>query len=864
MQYLAGWDQMLPELGIKENILRSLFGVWQEYRGLGLYDGQSHAAELLHTLYVSFLSFILPQEYIRWILLLFLWIIGGVGMYFLLKRKIVGALFYLLNFATIQMFYTPFEAFAFHYAALPWLAYTLTNVLIKPTRRNYLIFLIITFLTTPQFYIPTLLIPIALLFFIIIIASGKHVQRLGLMAVIGFLTINAFWLLPFAYGIPKTAPIIMNAKINQMSSSEDLARNRAFSHPKDILLLRGFSLDFEDFDTNGTPIFLMESWRKYLNIPFVIGIQITIAGITLIGLFASLKKSNRLYLPYTILFIFSVFVLSSGIVQQYIPILGEALRFPFTKFSLLFAFSYSTLLVLGIKTISSVPAFELLIGVLLCIQAFPLFTGKLIDSYLQITFPSDYTLLYGYMQNSDKNQRVMVLPQSSYWSWKLYNFHYRGSGFMWFGIPQPLLDRAFDPWSNTNENYYWELSRALYSKDTAGVDMVMRKYDIQYILLDEYITTPNNARSLFVDEIRELLGPPTKTFGKLSLWERLSTTNNFVRLAHNLPTVNPYSWADNDVAYSQLGDYITENGNITYPFRSLFTKRSVNDREFAISETAETITIGSIVESTGASILKSDTIVYDSTVSGDLNPAAVKPCGLLKQGTATARTDNGTLVFESRSKRGCLSFDIPNLSHKYGYIAVVENRHLSGRPMMISFINDTAKHVEVETYLPANKQISASYFVLPPLAPDGMGYTIYLSNDSIGNEPTVNEISQIRIYTMPYNEMVQQKIRNNVTMQQYNNSSFTVSHPNPSLYTVTTMDTGTLILSQSYDSGWIAWSNGKILPHVLVNNWSNGWILGPGTNGTIYIFFWPQLLQFLGFILIPVPFVWIARKFSLQ
>ena len=51
--------------------------------------------------------------------------------------------------------------------------------------------------------------------------------------------------------------------------------------------------------------------------------------------------------------------------------------------------------------------------------------------------------------------------------------------------------------------------------------------------------------------------------------------------------------------------------------------------------------------------------------------------------------------------------------------------------------------------------------------------------------------------------------------------------------------------------------------HVLVNNWENGWTIDPGTNGTIYIFFWPQLLEFLGFALLPIPFlvVWKTKRF---
>ena len=65
-----------------------------------------------------------------------------------------------------------------------------------------------------------------------------------------------------------------------------------------------------------------------------------------------------------------------------------------------------------------------------------------------------------------------------------------------------------------------------------------------------------------------------------------------------------------------------------------------------------------------------------------------------------------------------------------------------------------------------------------------------------------------------------------------------------------------LILSQSYSPGWIAFADGKLLEHVKVNNWANGFQLNrssqsesveSGTDLTVYIIFWPQFLEFLGF-----------------
>jgi len=137
-------------------------------------------------------------------------------------------------------------------------------------------------------------------------------------------------------------------------------------------------------------------------------------------------------------------------------------------------------------------------------------------------------------------------------------------------------------------------------------------------------------------------------------------------------------------------------------------------------------------------------------------------------------------------------------------------------------------------------------------------------------------------------------------LRKWNEGDFQVNHPNPSFYkiqldpkTLNISNSQTLVLSQSYHPGWKAFTiekkqllkfkNWKLkIPkmkilggHVLINNWQNGWLLGEELSSqyeelldieksvndnqplnlstsqspslTIYLFFWPQLLEYLGF-----------------
>jgi len=91
----------------------------------------------------------------------------------------------------------------------------------------------------------------------------------------------------------------------------------------------------------------------------------------------------------------------------------------------------------------------------------------------------------------------------------------------------------------------------------------------------------------------------------------------------------------------------------------------------------------------------------------------------------------------------------------------------------------------------------------------------------------------------------------------------------------------TVVLNESYENRWFVMTRTNTFPfwkpvgtHVLVNNWANGWVLEPSVishqpsdclnaedckSTTLVIFFLPQLLQWLGFALLPLPFLFAQR-----
>ncbi|MDP1722565.1 MAG: hypothetical protein Q8L37_05130 [Candidatus Gottesmanbacteria bacterium] len=1025
--WLTGWDNLHPEFDFFLNVKRSLFAVWQEYQGVGLLGGMGHAADLPRQLMLWTASLVLPAQLLRWAWTFSMLLAGPLGVYALVKSilinpgsrvppsqnasdghsnlgmtttlpALVAAIFYLFNLATVQVFTAPFDAFVTHYGILPWLLWINWEFLHAPSRKTLLFVAIINIIGMTHAYIPTLFLVYLILLSILCIsvlirAFGKTtITRIVSLGLVTF-CINAFWLLPFAHFTITKSPVTVGAKINTMATEEIYLQNKAFGDIQNVATLKSYWYDTADYNpTSGTLEPVLGYWRDLDRNNWMTWVRYgLVAFIFFGGIIALSQKQTRVWGALGIVAIGMVavdtppFLWMIDWLRGNVPLFSQFFRFPFTKWGIALALSYSIWLGIGVwwildklKAYSSkiIPVCVVLIPTSLAIiGAIGMLQGQLVSPKFKLTIPGEYFQLFTKLKTLPQG-RIANLPQNTFWGWTYYRWGYSGSGFLWYGIENPIMDRAFDVWTREGEQYYWELSRAIYSKNTIAFDAVLAKYDVRYILLDESIISPSSDRGLFIGETKELLAqiPEMKNIvqiGTLTLYERTDrVSKSFVSLKSNLPTVSPaYRWTDHDVAYGELGDYIVRDNkqktisslDYTYPFRSLFTKRSVDplrrsdseasEREFTVTETPDTITIGSISEATSASILKANQTVYDSTKSaparnasrsdagGDLTAENVQQCGVLREGVATAKEEYedikptqppGTipgiklsnqinfLRFTSRNQRGCLSFSAGNLPHRDGYLIAVESRHIAGRPLLFSLINQTAKHVELETYLDESKVESLlqrrtslwlekskveewqmDYFILPPLAPDGLGYTVYLSNDAIGKQESVNDIKSIKFYRMPYQELISMRTGNPQPQGQALSVGVDiVSHPNPAYYLAKldpapqgNIQPATLILSQSFDPGWTAWEKTSTFPylrqlkdHVLVNNWANGWKLNNtrhtsktrNTNKiepsvattynlqpvTIVLFFLPQLLEWLGLAFLPIPFlfVWYTKK----
>ena len=608
--WLTGWDSTQPELNFRAHAARLLTAVWQEYRGLGALDGMAHTANIVHLAYTWILSHLMQPNLIRYVFLMLMHAVGGMGVYKLILHLIhnkryltnqitalLGALFYLVNPATIQMFFTPLELFAIHFGFLPWLLLALIRFLESGKRKDALWFLILNVLAVSQAHVPTIFAVYAMASATVVLFHLMHRPRFFKRALVGIaviFSVNAFWGLPYVYSAIQSAPVITSAKINRLSSPEIILRNRAYGDFKSVALMRGFSLDYGDWSEEGKFDFQMKSWREHLFSPRVETVGWVLFAIATLGLISVVKGRWKKGYPFVALFAIGFVTLGSQIpvisllsdaLNRYVPFYEEAFRFSFTKFSILYALAFSVLFSLGVRKIHSFVRLPWVAGVVsagilvaLFFLGLPAFKGQFFYEKLKVTIPQEYFSIFAYFNQEGRGGRIALLPQPSLFGWEFTRWGYRGSGFIWQGIANPTLHRAFDPWSSQSETYYNELVLAINGLSSERLLRVFAKYDVAFVLFDESVIAPGQGdKILKQSQTQQLLDQ----IGADLVWEegvlKLYDVRNLVGQRGFVYAPQTFADAQGQTTYGKLdvlfakhGTYLpVGNHTLIYPFADL-------------------------------------------------------------------------------------------------------------------------------------------------------------------------------------------------------------------------------------------------------------------------------------------------------
>lgn len=967
--WLSGWDTLHPEFNFPLNFERIINGVWREEQGLGAVAVHSHMSELPRYIFLWIFSLLFPLSTLRYLYIFLCFILGPLGIYYFLQHifsnkegihKIInasaflGALAYIFNIATLHQFSVPFEMFPTQYAFLPWLFLTVTRFLQTGKRNELLYFALITFLATPMAYAAQLwyayfsgLILYISLFVFQTNHSSKTKIKLALIPIVVTILINSFWLFPHLYELTDTASWVPRAHVNELFSEQMFAYNKARGTIADVAILRGSLYDWEKFDgSKFIPLF--DEWGGYMDQAAILAVGYIVFGAVMIGVIVSLARKNTIaiaMLPVGLMAAVALMNMNApfdmvfGPLRDHFPLFREALRSPYTKFSIILLFSYCFYFSYAFKSFIEHAGrtrkyIVAITAVLLVFYMLPFFQGKLIDPAMRIKLPQEYFELFDYFKKQPKEERIATAPYQTFWAWEYYRFGYQGAGFLWFGLPQPLLTRDFDRWNPNNENYYWEISHAVYSNNFQEVEKVLTKYRVSWLILDQNTISPDTPQALYFEKITGLFDQSqlirqAKKFGNILVY-RVDLPNkakSFTYSEKATPVSSTYTWNNQDQTYQDSGDYISgDNNGVVYPFPSLFSGKRQEEKEFSITETPNSYLLAPktlVSTSTSPYILTAPTssdelikvnenttgklqsaspilmadgkqltngqdysfpslpsiqvaipkiaglFTFDTKRDINLRALSEQRCDRFKTGnTSRFMIDNTFLRLTSLDASNCLDLSMPNLPHRYSYLVTVETRNISGSPLLFSVINKTTGRTEIQTYLPTSSSQTTSTFVIPPLDPYGVGYSLLFDNIAIGIDKVSNDIGRITLQPFPYRFV----------------KDIRLTPPN-----VTTNPI--LIHAENFDRGWLAYETpnqlsrlfpilfGKRLTdHVLVNNWANGWkipqefsssqnsvisdqLKNPTTDNRqlITIVYWPQYLEYVGFGLLGLSLIFIAH-----
>ncbi len=245
-----------------------------------------------------------------------------------------------------------------------------------------------------------------------------------------------------------------------------------------------------------------------------------------------------------------------------------------------------------------------------------------------------------------------------------------------------------------------------------------------------------------------------------------------------------------------------------------------------------------------------DPQIYDFEKEGK---GTLGNCDVLKRGVA-----NKSSEIYTADGRGavCDYLVMGELDTRLSYLLRVQGDNIEGRSLKFFLYNTGSKRNDIEYLM--DKHNFDQTFGLLPWSWDGY-YTLNIETRSFG-QSAENRVKPVEVRWFPLEQIAGAKIIGEKSENESNLKIVGVEKTGTWLYRVTVEGSGLLKLSQGYDKGWIgieSFDFAQDLRHVKVDGWANGWEVSQ--SGEMIIFYWPQLLECLGFVFLGVTILWIWR-----
>ena len=527
-KYLLSNDNYSPELNPKLTILRSLISpAWRSYRVLG-FASDSEQADIFRAGLLGTIGLITGNNVAGQIYYFLSLIVGAFSMAFFIREMLsisklrrynnwgflLGGIFYISTLWTVWTFYQSMAPFVTNFGFLPLLLLLIYRYIKDGSPQNALWLFIASILFTGTCVIATLFIVDIVLIGLFVcfwsiyswgnwrIVLGKILKTMGI-----FIITQLFWILPFIHYTFTNSSSIIGSSVNRSITNSviDLETDMQTA----INTARFYSRVLTDSNGNGYLYPMSEDYGHY---DFYKVISLIPAFFAVLGFFFALWKKNWKFVFFFAITFGAWFLIKvtnppfGGIftfLQEHIPLFKQVLRWPSSKLYEIFLICVDICAVLGffyfvsfLKSFTKNKKAKLFISMTLGIlvtastlfyMEYP-FLGNMFSKTALVNLPSEYYDLQKYMLENDTAGRIYYAPPSNENYFRIYDWGFRGSQFISYIVPNPVMDLSTAIGSSYGETAVQDMEKAFKAGDVLKFEMLLQQYDAKYILVDRSIS----------------------------------------------------------------------------------------------------------------------------------------------------------------------------------------------------------------------------------------------------------------------------------------------------------------------------------------------------------------------------------------
>ena len=537
--------------------MRSLLTTWRDYRGLGVVS-DSEVTDIWRNLYYFFGQFVIPNNLLEQLYYLFTLNLGVLTTYKLgehiFKRAnkdkllsrysglfgFLAAFFYLFNINTLSVFYFPMLMFVARFYALPVTVYVLIRIMDTPkiSTKKMIMYVALLLISSVTFIVPTVFITMLMVVFMVGLSRWEHYRRV-VLALIIFILINFYWLLPFVNYTHQKSEDIKFASTFIWFNEALLNKNDSYYAPERSILLIPQFYDMKYVKTDTKEAFMYHplyerysstDWNIEKTFLWLFPALYILGGVLL--LYKGIRSFEWLWIPATT-FVFVFFSMNKfgplgfiySFIGKVIPIFEIIFRFGDTKFHAYIAFAgglaaaYAVVFLYSVVQRVFITKAQILVKICLLLALIvyvffyrSYFSGQLVGFFMYNKIPEAYYKISKTINSDPREGRVLHLPMYKIGYWKYYSWGYFGSSFMQYLLEKPLIDKTFEPASLENwalieqlDNLQTEIQSVqnedIQSQRAKEMFDTLSAAGIRYVVLDNSITGRVAVRGIEVRDI---------------------------------------------------------------------------------------------------------------------------------------------------------------------------------------------------------------------------------------------------------------------------------------------------------------------------------------------------------------------------